>query len=144
MWKSYLLVLALAASIVSCNTNAQSGAGLGAIAGAIAGQAIGHDTEATLIGAAIGGMLGYGIGNEMDKADQAKISHAYETIPDQQSSHWVNPNTGNEFSVTPSRTFKEESGRDCREAVILATIDGKAEKITQTACRDAQGNWHTR
>jgi len=35
--------------------------------GALVGQAIGRDTEGTLIGTAVGGMLGYIAGNEMDK-----------------------------------------------------------------------------
>jgi uncharacterized protein YcfJ len=50
-----------------CN-DAQAGALLGAGVGALAGQAIGHDTEATVIGTAVGLGAGYIIGNESDKA----------------------------------------------------------------------------
>ena len=39
----------------------------GAGIGALAGQAIGHDTESTLLGTAIGGVGGYILGNEQDK-----------------------------------------------------------------------------
>ncbi len=35
--------------------------------GALASQALGHDTEATLIGAGVGTAVGYGVGNEIDK-----------------------------------------------------------------------------
>jgi len=50
-----------------CESDAQSGAGLGALAGAGIGALAGGDTESTLIGAAVGGGVGYGIGNEQDK-----------------------------------------------------------------------------
>ncbi|MEW6520983.1 MAG: glycine zipper 2TM domain-containing protein [Desulfurivibrio sp.] len=143
MWKNLVLLLILAALLSSCATKAQTGLGTGAAVGAIAGQAIGHDTGATLIGAAIGAMLGYAVGNEMDKADQAKISAAYESMPDGRTSSWVNPNNGNQFEVTPRQTYKNSYNQDCREAEILATVDGRPEKIIQTACRDEYGNWRT-
>ena len=50
-----------------CESDAQSGAGIGALAGAGIGQLAGGSTEATLIGAAVGGGAGYMIGNERDK-----------------------------------------------------------------------------
>ena len=42
---------------------------LGAGGGALVGQAIGRDKEATLIGTAVGGMLGYMVGDSMDRAE---------------------------------------------------------------------------
>ncbi len=143
MWKNLTLALILVVFLSSCATRAQSGMGAGAAAGAIAGQAIGRNTGGTLIGAAIGALLGYAIGNELDKADQANISAAYENSPDGRTSRWTNPNTGNEFAVTPQNTYKNNYNQDCREAEILATIDGKPEKIIQKACRDQYGNWIT-
>lgn len=62
-----LCILALAALVAGCQSDAQSGALFGAGLGALAGQAIGHNTEATLIGTAIGAGAGYIIGNESDK-----------------------------------------------------------------------------
>ncbi len=141
MLKNLLVLLVCSVLICSCANKAQTGAGGGAAAGAIAGQAIGKNTEATLIGAAIGALLGYAVGNEMDKADQLQINNAYETVPDGRSSQWVNPNTGNQFSVTPQHTYSNAAQQNCREAKILATIDGRPEKIIQRACRDEYGNW---
>jgi len=57
-------------SLGGCATEAQTGGFAGAGIGALAGQAIGHDTESTLIGAAVGGAAGYIIGNERDKMKQ--------------------------------------------------------------------------
>jgi hypothetical protein len=68
--RSGALAVALGGAIASlsgCN-DAQSGALLGSAFGALAGQAIGGDTEATVIGTAVGLGAGYIIGNESDKA----------------------------------------------------------------------------
>ncbi len=145
MMKNLIMMLSAATllmlSVSGClTTKAEKGGLGGAAAGAVAGQAIGRNTEATLLGAAIGGMLGYVVGNEMDKADRQKVAHTYETVPDGQTNTWVNPNTQTRYQVTPQDTY-QRGGRPCREAVILATIDGRPEKVHQTACRDSQGKW---
>jgi hypothetical protein len=53
--------------IIGCQSDAQTGTAIGALAGAGIGQLAGGDTEATLIGAAVGGTAGYFLGNESDK-----------------------------------------------------------------------------
>lgn len=129
-------------SLTSCMAQkGKTGALGGAAGGALIGQAIGHNTQSTLIGAAVGTMLGYMIGNEMDKFDQEQLNQAYESTPSRQTSSWVNPDTGNHYNVTPLPAYQDQTGRDCREAEILATIDGKAEKTTTLACRDNMGRW---
>lgn len=70
-WILIILVLALSmgsVSISSAGDRAVGGLYLGAGSGALIGQAIGRNTEATLLGTAIGGVLGYIIGNEQEKA----------------------------------------------------------------------------
>ena len=126
----------------SCVTNkAQTGTAGGAAGGALIGQAIGRDTEATLIGAAVGALLGYIVGNEMDKFDKAQMYQAYESSPSYQTTQWVNPDSGNSYSVTPRPAYQETTtGNNCREAEMLTTIDGKAEKAVATACR-INGRW---
>ena len=114
----------------------------GAAAGAIIGQAIGHDTEATLLGAAIGGLLGYIVGNEMDKYDLQELNRVYERGESNRTSGWVNPDTGNRYSVTPQPAYANpRTNQPCRKAEINAVIDGKAEKTYATACRDTYGHW---
>ena len=53
--------------IIGCQNDAQTGAAVGTAAGAGIGQAAGGDTESTLIGAGVGGVIGYVVGNESDK-----------------------------------------------------------------------------
>jgi outer membrane protein OmpA-like peptidoglycan-associated protein len=75
-----MTLLALAVCLFSCagathkESGAKTGAIIGATGGAILGQVIGRNTESTLlgagIGAAVGGLSGYGIGAYMDKQEQ--------------------------------------------------------------------------
>jgi surface antigen len=142
MLKKYLLLSLLATPLLmtSCVTNGQTGALGGAAGGAILGQAIGHNTGSTLVGAAVGGMLGYIVGNEMDKYDRDQLNRTYESTPSNQPTSWNNPDNGNRYTVTPEPAYQDQDGRDCRQAEILATIDGKAEKTMSTACR-VNGQW---
>ncbi len=120
----------------------QVGAVGGAAAGAIIGQAIGHDTQSTLIGTAIGTMIGYIVGNEMDKYDRQELNHVYERGMSNRPSSWVNPDTGNQYSVTPQPAYTDPaSHRVCRKAKIDAIIDGQPKHTYSTACRDAYGHW---
>lgn len=143
---TFPLLVTLSFLLSSCGhqmTQGQAGAGIGAAGGAILGQAIGRDTEATLIGAAVGTMLGYIVGNEMDKYDRQELNHVYERGVSGQSSSWHNPDNGNIYQVTPQPAYPSNTsqGTPCRQAEILATIDGKTEKTYTTACRNSSGQW---
>ncbi len=142
MLKQFAILACVAVLLGGCLSNyAQQGGAGGAAAGALLGQAIGRNTESTLLGAAIGGVLGYVVGNEMDKADRQQLNSVYESTPDHTTTAWRNPNTGNEYKVTPERTYVDQNTKqDCREVQILSTIDGKAEKTYTTACRE-NGRW---
>lgn len=124
----------------------QQGAVGGAAGGALLGQAIGRDTEATLIGAAVGSLLGYIVGNEMDKYDKRQLNQAYEFTPSGQTTNWQNPDSGNVYQVTPQPAYTKPSApqQPCRQAEIIAVIDGKTEKTYTTACRNSAGQWELR
>ncbi len=133
-------------SLASCtNTNlnkGQQGAVGGAAGGAMIGQAIGRNTEATLIGAAVGTMLGYIVGNEMDKYDRQQLNYAYERGPSGQPVSWVNPDSGNNYQVVPQPAYQNtQTNQVCRQAEVMATIDGQPQKTVSTACRNEQGQW---
>ena len=140
----YVSVLALLFLLLlaSCANRAQTGAVGGAAAGALIGQALGHNTGGTLIGAAVGTMLGYIVGSEMDKYDRQQLDHMYERGVSNQRSSWVNPDTGNQYTVTPQPAYQEPSSRRvCRRAEIEAIIDGRPERTYSTACRNEYGQW---
>ncbi len=146
--KQCIVVLFILTSfaLTSCANNnmnkAQTGAVGGAATGALVGQIIGHNTEATLIGMAVGTMLGYIVGNEMDKYDRQQLNHVYARGVSGNTAAWVNPDTGNQYQVTPQPAYTTSSAnRICRKAEIMAIIDGKQEKTLATACRADDGQW---
>ncbi len=124
--------------------NSQSGALLGSIGGALVGQAIGGDTKSTMIGAVVGTMAGYAIGNEMDKADLKNLDYSYENVPPGKTSTWVNPNSKTRYYVTPGIAYTNMvrgTTLPCREAVVIAEIDGKQQRAVTKACRNPGGWW---
>jgi surface antigen len=86
-------------------------------------------------------MLGYIVGNEMDKFDKRQLNYAYERGPSGQSVAWVNPDSGNSYQVVPQPAYTGGGNRVCRQAEIVATIDGNPETTYSTACRNNQGQW---
>lgn len=146
-YAAYAAILALMLTLASCAnergvTRGTQGAIGGAAGGAILGQAIGQNTEATLIGTAIGTVLGYIVGNEMDKYDRRQLNYAYETGPSGQPVSWKNPDTGSSYQVVPQPAYQNSSTNQvCRQAEIMATIDGQPQNTVTTACRNNQGQW---
>ena len=139
---SVVFVLLALLTLSSCATRGQTGALGGAASGALIGQAIGRNTGGTLIGAAVGMSLGYMFGNEMDKYDRGRMSNVYETGLSNRRSEWVNPDTGNQYSVTPLPAYQHPSTQQvCRRAEITAMIDGRPQRTYSTACRNASGEW---
>ncbi len=137
-----IMVLTTSCAGVDLNRGQQGVVG-GTAGGALLGQLIGRDTEATLIGAAVGGLLGYVVGNEMDKYDRQRLQHAFEYAPSGQSASWRNPDSGNNYQVVPQPAYSASNSAHgvCREAEIIAYINGRAEKTHTTACRDSRGQW---
>jgi surface antigen len=122
---------------------AQSGAGLGAMGGGLVGSLLGPSKnrgQNALIGALIGGAIGYAAGNEMDKNDKVRVNSALENNQSYKTSEWVNPDTGNAFSVTP-QSVQQVNGKNCREVEIKSVVNGKEETVIQTACRGSDGQW---
>jgi len=140
----HLIVIALLflPLLSSCSTKGQTGALGGAAGGALIGQAIGHSTGATLIGAAVGAGLGYIVGNEMDKYDRSRLNNVYESGASNQQSSWVNPDSGNEYAITPQPAYQNpNTNQICRQAEINAIIDGKPQRTYSAACRNSYGDW---
>ncbi len=124
---------------------------IGAGGGAIAGQAIGRDTEATLIGTAVGGLLGYVIGSEIDRGyrtphqvvyHQPQVIHRHQTIV----KHYPPPRqvVKHKRVIHDYRHYRPveeryQAGPPCREAEILGTVNGRAKKLYGTVCRTENG-----
>lgn len=57
------------------------------------------------------------------------------------SSPWVNPETGHRGRVTPTLTYRNSAGQDCRKFQRSLTIDGRAAVGHGTRCRTRNGIW---
>lgn len=118
------------------------GGGLGALIGSQIGGGSGQ-IAAAVIGTMVGAAIGGAIGESMDETDRLKANGALETVRTGVASSWHNPDSGNEYTVTPTETYTTASG-PCREYTIEAVIEGRSEQVYGTACRQADGSWKTR
>jgi len=139
------LVASLATTSCATNQGTQEQAGMviGGILGGVLGNQIGGGTGRTaaiIAGTLIGASIGGAIGENMDASDRDHVSESLETVRTGVPSRWRNPDTGNDFTVVPTRTIETASG-PCREYTIDATIDGRAETVNGTACRQPDGSW---
>jgi surface antigen len=117
---------------------------IGAAVGALAGNTIGRGSgrvAAIIGGGIIGAIVGGNVGRSMDRMDAVEAQNALETAPTGQTVSWRNPDSGSEYTVTPTRTYREETGRYCREFTTWGWIDGYEEKLHGTACREPDGTW---
>ena len=144
----FSLLLACVVAVSGCATtgkgqNEQSGEIIGAILGGVLGSQVGKGdgrTAAIILGTMAGAMIGGNVGKSMDETDQLKTTDSLETVRTGEPTSWNNPDTGNEYTVTPTRTYEQSSG-PCRDYTIDAKIDGKNEKVHGTACRQPDGSW---
>jgi len=99
----------------------------------------------TVLGIGLGAMLGSQIGQQLDERDRLMMGQSFQTAleraPDNSSSSWRNPNTGNSGYTTPTRTVVASNGAPCREFTQTVNIGGKAQQAYGTACRQADGSW---
>ncbi len=140
------VVLALSLNLAGCASQGrqeQSGMVIGGLLGGVLGAQMGGGdgrTAATIIGAMAGMAIGGAVGHSMDAQDRLKTAHTLETVRSGVTSQWRNPDSGNEYRVTPRSTYQAERG-PCREYTVDGLIGGKRETLIGKACRQADGSW---
>ena len=140
-----LLVVPLLAACESYSPSKQDvGMAAGAVLGGVLGDQIGQgsgQTVATVGGAALGAFLGSSVGARMDRSDQLETAQALETSGNGRAMSWRNPDSGQYYSVMPTRTYEVASGR-CREFTTVTEFDdGRRKLVNGTACRQPDGSW---
>lgn len=116
---------------------------IGGILGGVLGSQVGGGrgrTAATIVGTMAGVMIGGSIGRSMDDTDRLNTARSLETVRTGVPSSWRNPDSGNQYTVVPTRTFDSSTG-PCREYTVDAVVGGKREKVYGTACRQPDGSW---
>jgi surface antigen len=146
-----VIVIASVLALAACEDRGQKetgGALVGAAVGGLIGSQIGGGTgKLVAVGAGVmlGALLGSEVGKSLDKADQAYAAQTYqetmETTPTGATSTWVNPDSGNQGTYTPTNTYQADSGQYCREFQQTVTVGGQTEDAYGTACRQEDGTW---
>lgn len=135
--------IALALGSTAC-TNEQTGQVVGGILGGVAGNQVGSGsgrTVATVAGAIAGTFIGGAVGRSMDDTDRLKAHRSLEYNRTNETTYWSNPDSGNEYSMTPTRTWQNDTGQYCREYTSDVVVGGRRETAYGTACRQPDGSW---
>lgn len=145
--KNLVIPVVLAAVLAGCQEirNEHVGTAVGGALGGLLGAQVGGGSgqiAAAVAGGLIGAYLGGNVGRTMDEVDRRRAYNTLERNPTGQTTSWQNPDTGNAYSVTPTRTYDRNSG-PCRDYTTEAWIDGQRETVTGTACRQPNGVWRT-
>lgn len=141
-----MIMVVMSFLLSSCETtsHSQQGEVLGGVIGGVIGSQVGGGrgrTTAIIVGAIAGSMIGRHIGDTMDDTDRMKTAMVLNDSRTGQVTTWVNPDTGYQYSVTPTRTYEQSSG-PCREFQLDATVGGKTNQdVYGTACLQADGSW---
>ena len=112
---------------------------MGGVLGAQVGEGSGK-TVATIVGTLAGAVIGGAVGRSMDETDRLKTALTLENVRTGVPARWRNPDTGNDYAVTPTRTYDTAEG-PCREYTVEAMIAGKKDTVYGTACRQPDGSW---
>ena len=144
-----LVAVLSALSLTACETttHAQQGEVLGGVIGGVIGSQVGDgtgNTAAIIVGTIAGAMIGRHIGESMDDRDRLMAATALNNSRTGETTTWVNPDTGYQYTVVPTRTYEESTG-PCREFQLDATVNGQNNQdIYGTACLQADGSWLVR
>ena len=143
-----IAVLALAACTHRAGQKETIGTMVGAAAGGLAGAQFGKGRGklvTTSIGTLLGALAGREIGVSLDRADRLAIDRttqeSLESAPAGETTVWKNPDSGNEGTVTPQRTYQRDDGTYCREFTQTIKVGGRTEEGYGTACRQPDGSW---
>ena len=143
------LFLLMTGVIAGCETttHAQQGDIIGGVLGGVVGAQIGEgrgQTAAIILGTLAGSMIGRHIGESMDDTDRMYTAMALNDARTGTKTSWVNPDNGNRYTVTPTRSYRRADG-PCREFRLDATVGNQHnQEVFGTACLQGDGSWLVR
>ena len=133
-------------------TKKDTGLALGALTGGALAYGLGKGSSNkeiwTVLGIGLGAMMGSTIGSQLDERDRLLANRSFrstmETVRDGTAGGWNNPNTGNNGTFRPTKTYQVSSGSYCREFTQTVFIGNKQQQAYGTACRQPDGSWKIR
>ena len=153
--KRFIILTSALLLFSNCSTNEAGkvnkstvGAIGGGVAGALIGSTIGKGYgkgAAIVAGTVLGSLAGSAIGKSLDERDLELQNNAQfnalEYNETGNASSWKNPDSKTSGYVTPTRTFVNPQGENCREYTQAIKIGSKTEEGFGTACRRSDGSW---
>jgi surface antigen len=140
---AFLAVLSLAACMTTGGGTASGGLGPTASGGLLAANTTSNLPEPTPHTA--GRLLEGPYVVLLTTDDRARAQRAavvsFESTPSGQTTIWRNPGNGHWGTLTPSRTFRDATGRYCRDYRQTVTIGGQEHQGNGSACREPDGIW---
>ncbi|MGL1860924.1 MAG: glycine zipper domain-containing protein [Pseudodesulfovibrio sp.] len=142
-----LLLVSLMTGLAACQTTgAQNAATIGSLAGATLGAlTFKNKVSGAAIGGGAGLLVGYIVGNEMDKYDaydQQQLTQTLETAPSGRTTTWTNPDTYTQYEATPEPPRRRHDGRIERDVTLeMRMPDGEYETVYAKAYRQSDGSW---
>ena len=144
-----MLAVCMLGGCAGTYTKQGTGTAIGALTGGALAYGLGKDSSNkeiwTVLGLGLGAMMGSTIGAQLDERDRLLAGRALqatlETSPDNTAGGWNNPNTGNNGTFTPVKTWQTGSATYCREFQTTIMVGNKVQEGYGTACRQADGSW---
>jgi len=93
------------------------------------------------VGAAAGPLVAGDIQSGMTPVDNGCVGLTLEYTLNNQPVAWQNPGNSVQYQVTPIRAYQAPNGLNCREYTTSATLNGRSQRINDTACRLPTGLW---
>ena len=141
-----LLTASLLAAGCQGPTREDGGTVIGGVLGGVLGAQVKSDSRdkrnlAIILGTLAGAYIGRAIGRNMDDNDRSRTNAALEYNRTAQPARWTNPDSGREWEVTPTRTYRATGGALCRDFTTTMVHDGQHETLEGRACRETDGRW---
>jgi surface antigen len=93
------------------------------------------------VGAAAGPLVAGEIQAGMTPVDNGCVGLTLEYARNNQPVAWQNPGNGAQYQVMPIRAYQAPNGQSCREYTTSAALNGRSQRINDTACRLPSGLW---
>ncbi len=136
--------VAVLAACTAPHSQQDTGMVIGGALGGVLGSQVGGghgQTAAIIAGTMLGAAVGGNIGRSMDDTDRLKVGETLENVRTGVPTSWRNPDSGNQYTVVPTRTIESPGSAPCREYTVDGVIGGRREQVVGTACRQADGSW---
>ena len=97
---------------------------------------------ATVLGAALGAVVGGAVGRSLDDADREyAYQAANEALLDGEEEEWENPQSGHRGRFVPRKSYYNAQRALCRDFEHTILVGGEPEVVEGTACQLADGSW---